>query len=113
MLTSRASEKHQEYARQLGADAYFVKPCPIATLTAKIHELLESLQRKLTHIMTESAPSPWIRTPTPRHSRHSQAKADAHSRGGGGHGWTRYWSRHTQAEVWWRNESARAGGARN
>jgi DNA-binding response OmpR family regulator len=46
MLTSRASEKHQEYARQLGADAYFVKPCPIATLTAKIYELLESAPEK-------------------------------------------------------------------
>jgi DNA-binding response OmpR family regulator len=46
MLTSRASEKHQEYARQLGADAYFVKPCPIATLTAKIDELLESAPEK-------------------------------------------------------------------
>jgi chemosensory pili system protein ChpA (sensor histidine kinase/response regulator) len=46
MLTSRASEKHQEYARQLGAAAYFVKPCPIATLTAKIDELLESAPEK-------------------------------------------------------------------
>jgi chemosensory pili system protein ChpA (sensor histidine kinase/response regulator) len=46
MLTSRASEKHQAYARQLGADAYFVKPCPIATLTAKIYELLESPPEK-------------------------------------------------------------------
>jgi chemosensory pili system protein ChpA (sensor histidine kinase/response regulator) len=46
MLTSRASEKHQDYARQLGADAYFVKPCPIATLTAKIYELLESAPEK-------------------------------------------------------------------
>jgi chemosensory pili system protein ChpA (sensor histidine kinase/response regulator) len=34
MLTSRASEKHQDYALQLGADAYFVKPCPIATSCA-------------------------------------------------------------------------------
>jgi chemosensory pili system protein ChpA (sensor histidine kinase/response regulator) len=40
ILTSRASEQHQDYARQLGVDAYFVKPCPIATLTAKIDELL-------------------------------------------------------------------------
>jgi chemosensory pili system protein ChpA (sensor histidine kinase/response regulator) len=46
MLTSRASKKHQDYARQLGADAYFVKPCPIATLTAKIYELLESAPEK-------------------------------------------------------------------
>ena len=46
MLTSRASAMHQEYARQLGADAYFVKPCPIATLTAKIDELLESAPEK-------------------------------------------------------------------
>jgi chemosensory pili system protein ChpA (sensor histidine kinase/response regulator) len=45
MLTSRASEKHQDYARQLGADAYYVKPCPIATLTAKIYELLEPAQK--------------------------------------------------------------------
>jgi chemosensory pili system protein ChpA (sensor histidine kinase/response regulator) len=47
MLTSRASEKHRDYARQLGADAYFIKPCPIATLTAKIHELLESTPEKV------------------------------------------------------------------
>jgi chemosensory pili system protein ChpA (sensor histidine kinase/response regulator) len=47
MLTSRASEKHQDYARQLGADAYFVKPCPIATLIAKIHELLEFTPQKV------------------------------------------------------------------
>src|SRR5262249_5992319 len=46
MLTYRASEKHQEYARQLGADAYFVKPCPITTLAAKIYELLESPPEK-------------------------------------------------------------------
>jgi chemosensory pili system protein ChpA (sensor histidine kinase/response regulator) len=46
MLTSRASEKHHEYARQLGAAAYFVKPCPIATITAKIYELLESAPEK-------------------------------------------------------------------
>jgi chemosensory pili system protein ChpA (sensor histidine kinase/response regulator) len=46
MLTSRASPKHQEYARQLGADAYFIKPCPIATLTAKIYELLEAAPEK-------------------------------------------------------------------
>jgi chemosensory pili system protein ChpA (sensor histidine kinase/response regulator) len=47
MLTSRAAEKHQDYARQLGADAYFVKPCPIATLIAKIHELLDSAPQKV------------------------------------------------------------------
>jgi chemosensory pili system protein ChpA (sensor histidine kinase/response regulator) len=47
MLTSRASEKHQDYARQLGADAYFVKPCPIATLTATIYDLLESAPEKV------------------------------------------------------------------
>jgi chemosensory pili system protein ChpA (sensor histidine kinase/response regulator) len=28
MLTSRAAEKHREYAMELGANAYLVKPCP-------------------------------------------------------------------------------------
>ena len=40
MLTSRAAEKHKEHARQLGAEAYLVKPCPQETLVETVRSLL-------------------------------------------------------------------------
>lgn len=42
MLTSRAADRHREYALALGADAYLVKPCPQETLIATIRRLLDS-----------------------------------------------------------------------
>lgn len=40
MLTSRAADKHRDYALTLGADAYLVKPCPQETLVETIRRLL-------------------------------------------------------------------------
>ncbi|HEY7974332.1 MAG TPA: response regulator, partial [Ktedonobacterales bacterium] len=40
MLTSRAADKHRDYALALGADAYLVKPCPQETLVETIRRLL-------------------------------------------------------------------------
>jgi len=40
MLTSRAGDKHRDYALTLGADAYLVKPCPQETLVETIRRLL-------------------------------------------------------------------------
>lgn len=40
MLTSRAADKHREYALAIGADAYLVKPCPQETLVETIRRLL-------------------------------------------------------------------------
>lgn len=40
MLTSRAADKHREYAMAIGADAYLVKPCPQETLVETIRRLL-------------------------------------------------------------------------
>lgn len=40
MLTSRAADKHRDYALAIGADAYLVKPCPQETLVETIRRLL-------------------------------------------------------------------------
>ncbi|MDE3229697.1 MAG: response regulator, partial [Chloroflexota bacterium] len=40
MLTTRAADKHRDYALALGADAYLVKPCPQETLIETIRRLL-------------------------------------------------------------------------
>jgi chemosensory pili system protein ChpA (sensor histidine kinase/response regulator) len=40
MLTSRAADKHRDYALSIGADAYLVKPCPQETLVETIRRLL-------------------------------------------------------------------------
>jgi chemosensory pili system protein ChpA (sensor histidine kinase/response regulator) len=40
MLTSRASDKHRQYAFKLGADAYLIKPCPQETLVETVRSLL-------------------------------------------------------------------------
>lgn len=40
MLTSRAGAKHEQYARELGADEYLVKPCPQDTLISVVRRLL-------------------------------------------------------------------------
>lgn len=40
MLTSRAGEKHHDYAMALGADAYLTKPCPQDVLLATLQRLL-------------------------------------------------------------------------
>lgn len=40
MLTSRSSEKHKRRARELGADAYLMKPCPQDLLLETIKSLL-------------------------------------------------------------------------
>lgn len=40
ILTSRAADKHRDYALSNGADAYLVKPCPQETLVETIRRLL-------------------------------------------------------------------------
>ncbi len=40
MLTSRAGEQHREHARQLGAAAYLIKPCPSETLIETVRALI-------------------------------------------------------------------------
>lgn len=40
MLTTRAADKHRNYALAIGADAYLVKPCPQETLVETIRRLL-------------------------------------------------------------------------
>ncbi len=40
MLTSRSSEKHMQYARELGASAYLIKPCAQDTLLETVQMLL-------------------------------------------------------------------------
>jgi DNA-binding response OmpR family regulator len=40
MLTSRAADKHRDYALAIGADAYLVKPCPQETLVETVRRLL-------------------------------------------------------------------------
>lgn len=40
MLTSRAADKHRDYAMAIGADAYLVKPCPQEILVETIRRLL-------------------------------------------------------------------------
>jgi chemosensory pili system protein ChpA (sensor histidine kinase/response regulator) len=40
MLTSRAGAKHEQHARELGADEYLVKPCPQDTLISAVRRLL-------------------------------------------------------------------------
>jgi chemosensory pili system protein ChpA (sensor histidine kinase/response regulator) len=45
MLTSRAGVKHEQYARELGADEYLVKPCPQDTLISVIRRLLMDSER--------------------------------------------------------------------
>ncbi len=40
MLTSRAGAQHEQHARALGADEYFVKPCPEDTLIGAVRRLL-------------------------------------------------------------------------
>lgn len=40
MLTTRAADKHRNYALAIGADAYLVKPCPQETLIETIRRLL-------------------------------------------------------------------------
>jgi chemosensory pili system protein ChpA (sensor histidine kinase/response regulator) len=42
MLTSRSSEKHQERARELGAQAFLTKPCPQDLLLETLRSLLTS-----------------------------------------------------------------------
>jgi len=42
MLTSRSSEKHQEKARELGAQVYLTKPCPQDLLLETLRSLLRS-----------------------------------------------------------------------
>jgi chemosensory pili system protein ChpA (sensor histidine kinase/response regulator) len=42
MLTSRSSEKHQERARELGAQAFLTKPCPQDLLLETLRSLLGS-----------------------------------------------------------------------
>lgn len=46
MLTSRAADKHREYAQGLGADAYLVKPCPQDILVSTIERLLKEPESK-------------------------------------------------------------------
>ncbi|HEX8981218.1 MAG TPA: response regulator [Ktedonobacterales bacterium] len=46
MLTSRAADKHREYALGLGADAYLVKPCPQEILVNTIERLLKESESK-------------------------------------------------------------------
>ncbi len=46
MLTSRAADKHREYALGLGADAYLVKPCPQDILVSTIERLLKESESK-------------------------------------------------------------------
>ena len=41
MLTTRAADKHRNYALAIGADAYLVKPCPQETLVETIRRLLK------------------------------------------------------------------------
>jgi len=41
MLTSRAAEKHQQYAANLGANAYLIKPCPFEVIIETIHTLIK------------------------------------------------------------------------
>jgi chemosensory pili system protein ChpA (sensor histidine kinase/response regulator) len=45
MLTSRAGAKHEQYARELGADDYLVKPCPQDTLISVVRRLLMESER--------------------------------------------------------------------
>jgi chemosensory pili system protein ChpA (sensor histidine kinase/response regulator) len=40
VLTSKASERHREQARALGADEYLIKPCPDSILLATIQRML-------------------------------------------------------------------------
>jgi chemosensory pili system protein ChpA (sensor histidine kinase/response regulator) len=40
MLTSRAAEKHQKYATNLGAEAYLIKPCPPETIIETVNMLV-------------------------------------------------------------------------
>ncbi|MGH2502166.1 MAG: response regulator, partial [Ktedonobacterales bacterium] len=40
MLTSRAADKHRDFALANGADAYLVKPCPQEILIETIRSLL-------------------------------------------------------------------------
>ncbi|GCE26629.1 hypothetical protein KDA_21130 [Dictyobacter alpinus] len=46
MLTSRTSDKHRQRARELGAQAYLVKPCAQDTLLTTIQDLLKAEVRK-------------------------------------------------------------------
>ena len=40
MVTANEGRRHESYARTQGVDDYFVKPVPLATLSARLAELL-------------------------------------------------------------------------
>jgi DNA-binding response OmpR family regulator len=41
MVTANDGSRHENYARMLGVDDYFLKPFPLDRLVAKVQELLE------------------------------------------------------------------------
>jgi len=46
MCTANEGRRHQQYAEQMGVDAYLVKPVPIGRLVGLIGELLDDVMRR-------------------------------------------------------------------
>lgn len=46
MCTANEGRRHQQYAEQMGVDAYLVKPVPIGRLIALIGEMLDDVMRE-------------------------------------------------------------------